>query len=124
MKFLTNLLTNQISGDIINAVQTVEAEIKMIMPSQRACAAESQVKHRSSNGPLRVQSNGCIGMDRAFVCSSVTSRVFCDVRMCVKHQGYACILQVHGDAVNQGGTADIDYSSLTDLSSVRDFFVT
>ena len=38
--------------------QTDEAEIKVIMPPQRACAAESQVKRRSSNGPLRVQSNG------------------------------------------------------------------
>lgn len=31
----------------------------MVMPPQRACVAESQVKHRSSNGPPRVQSNGC-----------------------------------------------------------------
>jgi len=30
----------------------------MVMPPQRACGAESQAKHRSSNGPLRVQSNG------------------------------------------------------------------
>ncbi|MBE6613975.1 MAG: hypothetical protein E7631_01540 [Ruminococcaceae bacterium] len=28
------------------------------MLPQRACAAESQVKHRSSNGPLRVQGTG------------------------------------------------------------------
>ena len=27
------------------------------MPSQRACVAESQVRNRLSNGPLRVQSN-------------------------------------------------------------------
>ncbi len=28
-----------------------------MMPLQRACAAESQVRNKSSNGPLRVQSN-------------------------------------------------------------------
>ncbi len=27
------------------------------MPSQRACVAESQVRNKLSNGPLRVQSN-------------------------------------------------------------------
>ena len=38
-------------------MQTVEAEIKAFMPSQRACVAESQARNSSSNGPLRVQSN-------------------------------------------------------------------
>ena len=28
-----------------------------MMPLQRACVAESQVRNKSSNGPLRVQSN-------------------------------------------------------------------
>ena len=37
--------------------QTVEAEITVIMIPQRACVAESRVKHRLSNGPRRVQSN-------------------------------------------------------------------
>ena len=29
-----------------------------MMPLQRACVAESQVRNKLSNGPLRVQSNG------------------------------------------------------------------
>ncbi len=29
-----------------------------MMPLQRACGAESQVRNKLSNGPLRVQSNG------------------------------------------------------------------
>ena len=36
--------------------QTVDAEIKVIMPPQRARGAGNRVKHRSSNGPRRVQS--------------------------------------------------------------------
>ena len=28
-----------------------------MMPSQRACVAESQVRNKLSNGPLRAQSN-------------------------------------------------------------------
>jgi len=62
-------------------IETVEAEITVIMPPQRACVAESQVKHRSSNGPPRVQSNGM-----GDIISS--SGVFCNVRMCVNHQEY------------------------------------
>ena len=38
--------------------KTVEAEITAIMPLQRTCGAESQVRNKLSNGPLRVQSNG------------------------------------------------------------------
>ena len=38
-------------------VQTVEAEITITMPLQRACVAESQVRNKLSNGPLRAQSN-------------------------------------------------------------------
>ena len=38
--------------------KTVEAEITAIMPLQRTCVAESQVRNKLSNGPLRVQSNG------------------------------------------------------------------
>jgi len=37
-----------------------------MMPLQRACVAESQVRNKLSNGPLRVQSN-------------VYNRVFCNV---------------------------------------------
>ena len=38
-------------------IQTVEAEITTTMPLQRACVAESQVRNKLSNGPLRAQSN-------------------------------------------------------------------
>ena len=41
-------------------IQTVEAEITITMPLQRACVAESQVRNKLSNGPLRAQSNGFI----------------------------------------------------------------
>jgi hypothetical protein len=46
--------------------QTVDAEITAVMPLQRACDAENQVRNKLSNGPLRAQSNG-------------KPRVFCDV---------------------------------------------
>ena len=41
-----------------------------MMPLQRACDAESQVRNKLSNGPLRVQSNvkmneGCQGATEA-----------------------------------------------------------
>ena len=38
--------------------KTDEAEITAIMPLQRTCGAESQVRNKLSNGPLRAQSNG------------------------------------------------------------------
>ena len=38
--------------------KTDEAEITAIMPLQRTCGAESRVRNKLSNGPLRVQSNG------------------------------------------------------------------
>ena len=37
--------------------QTVDAEIKVIMIPQRAGDAENPAENKSSNGPLRVQSN-------------------------------------------------------------------
>ena len=37
--------------------KTVEVEITAIMPLQRTCGAESQVRNKLSNGPLRAQSN-------------------------------------------------------------------
>ena len=64
------MLTKQISSALIienQIYQTVEAEIKVVMLSQRAREAESRVKNRLSNGPLRAQSN--VG----------DYRVFCDV---------------------------------------------
>ena len=39
-------------------IQTVDAEITAMMPLQRARDAESRVRNKLSNGPLRVQSNG------------------------------------------------------------------
>ena len=60
-------------------MKTVEAEIKVIMLSQRARVAESRVKNRLSNGPLRAQSN--VGI----------YRVFCDARACVSCRGYVGI---------------------------------
>ena len=44
-----------VSDNLIH--QTVEAEITAMMPLQRACAAENQVRNKLSNGPLRAQSN-------------------------------------------------------------------
>lgn len=40
---------------IINNIETVDAEITVIMLVQRTRVAENRVKHRSSNGPRRVQ---------------------------------------------------------------------
>ena len=37
--------------------ETVETEITAMMPLQRACGAEMQVRNKLSNGPLRAQSN-------------------------------------------------------------------
>jgi len=50
------------------------------MLSQRARVAESRVKNRLSNGPLRAQSN--VGI----------YRVFCDAWACVSCRGYIGIL--------------------------------
>ena len=51
-----------------------------MMPLQRACVGESQVRNKLSNGPLRVQSNGEI------------PRVFCNVWAYVSCRGYVGIL--------------------------------
>ena len=55
---IRNSLTNRPAGVILStsSYQTVDAEITAMMPSQRACGAESQVRNTSSNGPLRAQS--------------------------------------------------------------------
>ena len=50
-----------------------------MMPLQRACVAESQVRNKLSNGPRRVQMK-CV------------NRVFCDVKAYVSCQGYDGIL--------------------------------
>ena len=61
-------------------LQTIDAEITAMMPLQRACGAESQVRNKLSNGPLRVQSNGNF------------PKVFCNVLAYVSCRGYAGIL--------------------------------
>ena len=53
-----------------------------MMPLQRACGAESRVRNKLSNGPLRAQSN----VDKTL------HRVFCDVLVYVSYQGYVRIL--------------------------------
>ena len=74
--------------------QTVEAEITAIMPLQRTCGAESQVRNKLSNGPLRVQSNG--------ISQSILQRV--GIRQLPGICWYPA--KRTGHAVNQGGTAD------------------
>ena len=97
--------------------ETVEAEITAMMPLQRACGAESRVKNRLSNGPLRAQSNVL------FTVQSILRRVG------IRQLSGICWYPAKGTAVvavNQGGTADkCNYSSLTELlyNSVRGVFV-
>ena len=69
---------------------------------QRTCDAENQVKNKLSNGPRRAQSNGFSG-------------VFCDVagrRYLPGICWYPAKRTVQ--PVNQGGTANSFYSSLTE----------
>ena len=69
-----------------------------MMPLQRACGGESQVRNKLSNGPLRAQSNG--------VSQSILRRC----RQAYKCRGYVGILLSARDKlVNQGGTADRYY---------------
>ncbi len=83
-----------------------------MMPLQRACDAESQVRNKSSNGPLRVQSN------------VREHRVFCNVRPASEAGDMLVSCKGTADAVKQGGTADKNLFVLDRLSekSVRDFF--
>ncbi len=62
---------------------------------QRAWVAESRVKHRLSNGPLRAQSKVRIG-------PSILRR-----KVCVSYRGYdGILLSAQCLTVNQGGTAN------------------
>ena len=65
-----------------------------MMPLQRACVAESQVRNKSSNGPLRVQSNA---RKRRVFCNAGPASEAGDMLV-------SCKSTVH--AVKQGGTAD------------------
>ena len=97
--------------------KTVEAEITAIMPLQRTCGAESQVRNKLSNGPLRVQSNG--------ISQSILQRV--GIRQLPGICWYPA--KCTGHTVNQGGTADsvVLYLYLFVLDrvyiSVKDVFV-
>ena len=82
-----------------------------MMPLQRTCVGESQVRNKLSNGPLRAQSNVS------------DHKVFCDVKADVICRGYAGILTSARSYVNQGGTADSLYSSLIELFSIEDVFL-
>ena len=44
----------------IDIEQTVEVEITAMMPLQRACDAENQVRNKLSNGPRRAQSKATV----------------------------------------------------------------
>ena len=79
------LTTENFSARIQNNFihQTVEAEITAMMPLQRACAGESQVRNKLSNGPLRVQSK---------VPVFYRNPVFCNVKAYVSCRGYVSIL--------------------------------
>lgn len=65
-----------------------------MMPLQRACDAENQVRNKSSNGPLRVQSN------------ARERRVFCNVRPASEAGDMLVSCKSTAYAVKQGGTAD------------------
>ncbi len=83
-----------------------------MMPLQRACDAESQVRNKLSNGPLRVQSNGVISKYSAT----------CGIRQLPGICWYPA--KCTGHAVNQGGTADkCFYSSLIESISLSKAFL-
>ena len=65
-----------------------------MMPLQRTCGAESQVRNKLSNGPLRVQSNGIFSQ-------SILQRV--GIRQLPGICWYPA--KRTGYTVNQGGTA-------------------
>ena len=62
----------------ITSYETVEAEIKAAMPSQRVRKGESRAGNKPPNGPRRAQ-------------SKAVNRVFCDVRAYVSCREYECI---------------------------------
>ena len=78
-----------------------------MMLLQRARVAESRVKNKLSNGPLRAQSNVLLYSAKYSV-TSWHALVVGD--MFVSCKVHSCL-----SAVNQGGTTDKYYSSLTDV---------
>ena len=79
----------------LNKEETVDAEITAMMPLQRTCDAENQVRNKFSNGPLRAQSN------EEFFQSILR-------RSGRRHMPGICWYPAKstGHAVKQGGTAD------------------
>ncbi len=72
-----------------------------MMPLQRACDAEKQVRNKLSNGPLRAQSN------------VIFHRVFCDAAGRRNMPGICWYpAKCTGHTVKQGGTADSVVRSL------------
>lgn len=77
---------------------------------QRTCDAENQVENKPSNGPRRAQSTVWKAACLFFIPSILRRYAHVSCR------GYVGILtKCTAIAVNQGGTADIVYSSLTDI---------
>ncbi len=59
-----------------------------MMPVQRTRGAESRVRNKLSNGPLRVQSNAGYRLEFPFI----SGKVFCNVGAYVSCRGYVGIL--------------------------------
>lgn len=89
-----------------------------MMPLQRACGAESQVRNKLSNGPLRAQSN-----EREGPIQSILRRV--RHTLVVGDMLVSCKSAPAVRRVNQGGTTDKEfYSPLTEQKdSVKGVFV-
>ena len=98
--------------------QTVEAEITAMMPVQRTRVAESRGRNKSSNGPLRAQSN-----EREGPIQSILRRV--RHTLVVGDMLVSCKSAPAVQQVNQGGTTDKEfYSPLTEQKdSVKGVFV-
>lgn len=81
------------------------------MPLQRACDAENQARNKLSNGPLRAQSNG----EYPEYSVTLQADVIC--------REYVSILLSARVVVNQGGTADFEFSPLTDSDICQGLFL-
>lgn len=97
--------------------QTVEVEITAMMPVQRTRVAESRGRNKSSNGPLRAQSN-----EREGPVQSILRRV--RHTLVVGDMLVSCKSAPAVQQVNQGGTTDKEfYSPLTEQKdSVKGVF--
>ena len=82
-----------------------------MMPLQRARGAESRVRNKLPNGPLRAQSKAFAEYSATCGHTSVAGD------MLVSRRGHGVI------AVNQGGTADCLYSPLRDRTGLSRAFL-